>query len=270
MRFLQLKIRSRLGGAMIEYLMMIILVSAVVVPILVSEFGEPFLKTMGNERQKMVNFFAQTPRNRQKPPVPASWFSQELPAQPESEEIQTGEPMGESQDLQSGEIRAGQNIRAEGIKEGGNLSGGQAINSGQVGAGGAIGGSNQGGGAAGGDDFFSTPPTPGVTPGKTESNETSSSRRQGSRGSSLVASDNRPVESIDRAERSAQKKESGKKEESQLLAEKKSSLLAAQQEVREQQKKGQFDWWLLIKVLIALGIIALLFLILLGNSRRTN
>jgi len=277
MTFISRLLKNQRGSALMEYLMLIILVSAVIVPIILTNFGDPFLQTMKNERQKMVTFFAQTPRGRQKPPVPASWFSQELPAKIESEQIQGGETIGEGQNLETGEIQGGQAIRAGSeLKGGADISGGQAINSGQVGSGTLRGAGGEqegrGGGGAGGDDFFSVPSTPGVGAEKSSSLDKSSesSRRSGGGGGGLVALEEKSLDPISRAATGRDEKGKGGKEESQMISDKKGSLVAAEQDVRERQDRKKFDWWLLIKILIVLGIIALLILILLGSTRRSG
>lgn len=279
MAFLLRLSKNQRGSAVMEYLLLIIFVSAVIVPILFSKFGGPFLQTMKNERQKMVTFFAQTPQGRQKPPVPASWFSQELPAKIESEQIRTGEPIEGSENLETGEIQGGQPIQAGSeLKGGDEISGGQAINSGQIrsgtlrGTGGAQGG-GAGGAGAGGDDFFSVPDTPGMGAEKGTTAEKDSERgksSRSSRGGGLVALEEKSQDPISRPGTNKDEKGKERKEESQMLGDKKSDLVAAEQEVQERESRKKFDWWLLIKVLIVLGIIALLILILLGNTRRSG
>jgi len=274
MRLLVKKFKCRRGSALMQYLLLVVVAVALIAPILVSKFGGPFMRTMGNERQKMVNFFAQTPKNRQRPPVPASWFSQELPPKIETEQIQVGEEISDSRPIETGDIQEGGKIRADGMKGGQTLAGGQAIGAGQVRGGGNIsaGGVSQGGGA-GGNDFFSAPPTPGMSPQQTtassgQSNAGGATKR--SQGGTLVAEGGESVGGVSSGQSGSDKKDKGGKEESQMLSDKKSSLASAEQELKDRERRSNFDWWLLIKVLIGVGIIALLFLILLGNSRRTN
>ncbi len=58
--------------------------------------------------------------------------------------------------------------------------------------------------------------------------------------------------------------------ESKLVEGKNRSLVDAEAQVDAQEKRGKFDWWIILKVVIVLFIIALLFMILLGNTKRSG
>lgn len=271
------------GSSMVDYIMMTALVAGVVVPVIYVKFGAPLLETMKNERGKLVNFIGQTPRGRRSP-VPSAWFSQEKIADQKTgpvndpSQLPPGAELTEPGDLGGSGRVAGSNVKdTKGLEDPGQLGSGD-LGAGNVAGGGAGGGFGSAGAAgsgsgAGGSDFFSdSPAVPGGgLRGEKKDEEVaersgggSSGARESSSGERLAGNDN-----LTRKAEGGGKNE--KKEEGARTADgKKRSLLEAETEFQERSKGGQFDWWLLIKILIVILIIALVFLILVGNSRRSG
>ncbi|NBX83412.1 hypothetical protein EBQ90_10050, partial [bacterium] len=265
------------GSAVVEYLMLVILISAVAVPIIYNKFGGPFVETLQTERGKLVNFIGQTPKNR-KPPVPSEWFSQEKPARPDSQTIGGANDLGEQPPLETGAVGEPGNVTT-GDLDGGpgsakDLKDPNAINMGSAaGRGGGYSGVGSAGAGevAGGNDFFGTPPqTPGRTFGGQGSGEETGAG--GSRRGGGTSGENAPEgEAGEKAKDSAASQgQQAKGEEARGGENKKRRLVEAEDELKERAQSKKFDWWLLIKVLIVLFIIALIFLILIGNTRRSG
>jgi len=276
------RVSNKQGSSVVDYLMLTVVISAVAVPILYNNFGEPFVRTLQAERGKLVNFIGQTP-SRRKPPVPAEWFSQERPARPDSKDLGSGTGNGDLaiNDIEVNDIEGGKEIKTGNLSEGSrsaqDLKEPGAINVGANGGAGGAGGNyagvgSQGGssGMAGGDDFFSSPPE---TPGKkgvmggdeviggggskgNRSGETSVAEREES-----MAGEKKAGPGGGKEERSG---------ESRLVEGKNRTLVDAEERVEAQERKSKFDWWMIIKVLLVLFIIALLFMILLGNTKRSG
>lgn len=273
--------RNQRGSALVQYLMFIALVSAIAVPILVDRFGQPLIQTFQNERGKFVQIIGQTPKGRQKPPVPAEWFSKAPLPKIESEEIEGGQQLTDGQEIRTGEIKGGSSMQ---VGQGGGAGGGSAIEGGQEIQIGSAGGGDGGGvnrysgagtsgsgGSAGGDDFFSTPPkTPGGKSrgeGGGDEDQAGGSRKGfagGDEGSSMLGGD----DNVGSGQKKQQNKGKEESEGTRLGEGKKRSLVDAEQEVNERAKSKQFDWWLIVKILIVLLIVALIFLIVIGNSRK--
>lgn len=259
-----------------DYLMLTALVAGVVVPILFTKFGAPLMKSMESEREKLVNFIGQTPRGR-KPPVPSAWFSQQTPASPQSrqlgqpQELPPGAELSAPGDLgQPGNLQAGNLGEVKSLNEPGNIQAGP-VNGG--GAGGGI--ANRGGGdpgmGGGGDDFFSdAPKVPGggIRGEKGDEETAGRSRTQG--GGSGESSGRMAGEDNLQAGQGPKGADAKKGSESQAEGTKKRSLVEAEAELDQRVQRKKFDWWLLVKVLIVIFIMALIFLIAMGNARRNG
>ncbi|MFM8269930.1 MAG: hypothetical protein ACKN9V_07050 [Pseudomonadota bacterium] len=273
---------SRRGSVVVEYLMFIALVAAVAVPIFISKFGLPLLQTFKNERSKFVAIIGQTPKGRRKPPVPAEWFSQTPLPKIQPEGIPEGEAISESQSIETGQISGGTPIQPGQIGSGSSIGGGQgiqtgAIQTGEGGAGGSGGGRYSGagtagsGGMAGGDDFFSKPPT---APGKKMRGEKSEDEGDGggsgrdSGGGEGETFSGRGDSTVEGGKKNQQEKAKGEGEGTRLGEGKKRGLVEAENELDERAKAKKFDWWLIVKILIIVFILALIFLIVIGNSRK--
>lgn len=265
------------GSAVVEYLMLVILISAVAVPIIYNKFGGPFVETLQTERGKLVNFIGQTPKNR-KPPVPSEWFSQEKPARPDSQTIGGANDLGEQPPLETGAVGESGKITT-GDLDGGpgsakDLKDPNAINVGSAaGRGGGYSGvgASGSGDTAGGSDFFATPPqAPGKTFGAQGAGEEGGAggSRRGGGASGETASEGESGEKAN--DKGASQGQQAKGEEARAGDNKKRSLVEAEEELKERAQSKKFDWWLLIKVLIVLFIIALIFLIMIGNTRRSG
>ncbi|NBV49780.1 hypothetical protein EBR78_01025 [bacterium] len=107
----------------------------------------------------------------------------------------------------------------------------------------------------------------GVRPAMGEETGAGGSRRGGG-----TSGENAPEgEAGEKAKDSAASQgQQAKGEEARGGENKKRSLVEAEDELKERAQSKKFDWWLLIKVLIVLFIIALIFLILIGNTRRSG
>lgn len=272
MNLLRSPIKCQRGSALMEYLLLTVLISAIVVPIIISKFGVPFSQTMENERAKMVNFFAQTPKSRQKPPVPASWFSQELPAKVESGQLNEAGSLGEPPPLETGEINGGQNIQSGELQANDQaLSSGSGMRTGQIRGGGvqAGGGSSS---QSGGSEFFSAPTTPGLRSDNQKTSETVSVGAKAPRtgGGWVAEEDGSGQGPISRAQNNTDKKQKAGQEESELLTGKKGNLSDTEREIKQRERSKKFDWWLLIKILIIFGILVLLVVIILGSAKKDS
>lgn len=264
------------GSSVVDYLMLTALVAGVVVPIIFTKFGAPLMKSMESEREKLVNFIGQTPRGR-KPPVPSAWFSQKPPASAQSRQL--GQPqelppgaelsapadLGQPGDLQAGNLGEVQSIKDPGTVQAGQVEGG--------GSGGAIGnrGAGDAGMSGGGDDFFAdAPKVPGGgIRGEKGDEETAGSSRSRSGGGGESSGRMAGEDNLQGGQ--APKGSDAKKgSENQAEGSKKRSLVEAEAELDERIQKKKFDWWLLIKVLIIIFIMALVFLIVMGNTRRNG
>lgn len=270
---IRLRLNSR-GSSIVDYLMITAVVSAVVVPIILNKFGAPLIKTMTTERQKLVNFVGQTPRGR-KPPVPSSWFSQEKVAKSGGQELGTPGQLPPGAELNgtgsvggAGTVGGSDLAQVKDLKDPQQLQTGNLGNTGNVGGGGAL-GSGQGG-PAGGDDFFSKPATPpGATlGGQDEKSGIAAGSGGGGNSGSEGRSSSREQPGSESLMGETKKTDAQKEQASGGIDQKKRSFLAENAEKEERSRSEKFDWWTLIKILIVIFILALLFLIALGNTRR--
>jgi hypothetical protein len=275
-----MKLNQR-GSSMVDYIMMTALVAGIVVPVIYTKFGAPFMESMESERGKLVNFIGQTPRGR-KPPVPSAWFSQEKVANPTAGEVSTpsdlppGAELSEPGDLGStGQVKAGDLQEVKNLNETGQLKTGN-VGSGNLGGASALGtgGAGPGGMGAGGSDFFSSSsqvPGASLRGEKEKASEEISGRSGSGGGGASTTGGTLAGEDAGLRQSGGDNKKGDKKEDGARVGEgKKRSLLEAETEVKERARGGQFDWWLLIKILIVILIIALVFLILMGNTRRNG
>jgi hypothetical protein len=268
---------NRRGSAIVEYLMFIALVAAVAVPIIIDKFGDPLIKTFKNERSKFVAIIAQTPKGRRKPPVPAEWFSREPVPEIKTGEVGSGQNIETGGPIQTGEIKTGGQIQTGQIGTGESGSG-SGIQSGNIqtgeGAGGAGrysgAGSGGSGSMAGGEEFFSSPPkTPGgKIRGESGEEEGGGGTRRGGGGAIEGDTVSGREDSVSGGKRNAQDKSKSEGDGPRLGEGKKRSLVEAENELDQRQKSKKFDWWLIVKVLIVIFIVALIFLIVIGNSRK--
>jgi len=269
--------RNQHGSALVQYLMFIALVSAIAVPIFLDRFGQPLIQTFQNERSKFVTIIGQTPRNRRKPPVPAEWFSKAPVSDIETGQIEGGQELKDGGEIQTGEISPGSEIRTGQIGGGNGAEGGQSVQTGNIQSGSDFGryagaGSSASGGSAGGDDFFSKPPaTPGTKRGEGGAEEDGGGGG-GARRSSGAGSDEQIArggeESVSGGKKNQQDKSKNEGDGTKVNEGKKRSLVEAEEELNDRAKAKKFDWWLILKILIVILIVALVFLILIGNSRR--
>jgi hypothetical protein len=261
------------GSSVVDYLMITAVVSAVVVPIILNKFGEPLMKTMTSERQKLVNFVGQTPRGR-KPPVPSTWFSQEKVAKPQGQDLGTPGQLPPGAELNGvgavgggGSVGSSDLAQVKDLKDPQQLQTGNLGNTGNVGGSGALGSGQSG--PAGGDDFFSKPATPpGATlGGQEEKSATAAGSGSGGSGSEGRTS-SREQPGSESLMGESKKTDAQKEQADGGIDQKKRSFLAENAEKEERSRSGSFDWWTLLKILIVIFILALLFLIALGNTRR--
>jgi hypothetical protein len=268
---------NRRGSAIVEYLMFIALVAAVAVPIIIDKFGDPLIQTFKNERSKFVAIIGQTPKGRRKPPVPAEWFSKEPLPDIQTGEVGTGQSIETGGEIQTGDIKTGGQIQTGqvGVGESGAGSGIQTGNiqtgEGAGGAGRYAGAGTAGSGSmAGGEDFFSGPPkTPGgKMRGENGEEEGGGGTRRGGGGAIEGESASGGEESVSGGKKNPQDKAKNEGEGTRLGEGKKRSLVEAENELDQRQKSKKFDWWLIVKILIFIFILALIFLIVIGNSRK--
>jgi len=268
------------GSSMVDYIMMTALVAGIVVPVIYVKFGAPFMETLSSERGKLVNFIGQTPRGR-KPPVPSTWFSQEKMGNTNSGDLPEPSELAQDGELnESGELKEPGQLRTGNLKDVKPLKEPGALTTGELGAGALPGGGGLGAGTgagssrvAGGSDFFSNPPSaPGASLRGEKGDEEIKGRAGGS--SDDGGSNSSSGKLVDESGAVGQLKGGGKndkKEEGPRVSDsKKRSLLEAEVSTQKVRQGGSFDWWLILKILIVLLIIALIFLILMGNTRRNG
>lgn len=267
--------QNRRGNALIQYLMFIALVAAVAVPIFVSRFGDPLIQTFKNERGKFVAIIAQTPKGRRKPPVPAEWFSKTPTPNLETDEISGGEQLSDGQAIETGEVSSGGKIQTGQVGGGSGAGGDQGIQTGSIqtgeGSGGRYSGAGtSGGGMSGGDDFFSKPPAAPGEKLRGEGEAASEGARSGRASGAGSDGDGNTGRGDDAGvgKKDNQEKSKNEGDGTKLGEGKKKSLIEAENELNERTKAKKFDWWLIIKILIVILIVALVFLILIGNSRK--
>jgi hypothetical protein len=258
--------------------MLTALVAGIIVPIIFTKFGGPLIKSMESEREKLVNFIGQTPRGR-KPPVPSAWFSQQSPAKPESSQL--GEPgaLSSGSDLSSppglgepGSLQAGNLGEGKSLNEPGSLQAG-AVDGGGGAGGGLNGGARPGSGTdgAGGDDFFSnSPEVPGAGIRGEKGDEEIAGRTRGGGGGGRDSQGQPGGGESGELGKASKPQDAKKGSDSQTDGGNKRGLVEAEAELDDRIQKKKFDWWVLIKVLIVIFILALIFLIVMGNTRKNG
>lgn len=268
---------------MVDYLMITVVVSAVMIPIINRFFGDAIVGQLFAQRQQLVSFVAQTPKR----PVSNIWFAAERSraittnkvnggnqvdtgnVNDPGQDIQTGGNINTNQVNASGQSGGGGQINASGSVGGGDtINGGRNVGTGQVNTGGGGSGlkansnlndgflNGGGGGGAGDGDADGGSAKNGFGKGggaygdlDTGDITTGSGSRKGSKGGSEATTD-----------------------EAKKTAEmaRRQSVGVSQLEKEEAERSSAFDWWMLIKFLILLAIIALLILIALSNLKRTR
>jgi hypothetical protein len=273
------------GQGTVDYLMLTALIAGVLVPIILKNFGEPMLRTMTNEKDRLVGFVAQNKKQK----VPNAWFSRSDPAKVPEPSVAAPKDIPPPDPL----APPGEVPPPQGPKEPKNIppprpgnpprvnAPGQAPppsvpppgeGGGGGGSGASGGGSSFGGGPSDGSDFFGggggskTGGSEGG--GKDGGSKGTFSNKGGAEGGEGSSGGGQGGGGGKRGGGTSGGGESEGKKEGGVQGSKSKMDQLAEAEDRERAKKGQFDWWLFFKILIALAIAALLVLIALGNMRR--
>ena len=276
------------GNAFVDYLMMTAVVAGIMVPIVNRFFGQAIMDSLFANRQRLVDFIAQTPKR----PVPNLWFAIER----QGEVGGNGDVGGGGNLGEVGDVGGGGNLGEVGdVGGGGQLNNPRAVggngklgNVGNVGGGGAlgnVGGSRGGGGAGGGaggglgsesalNDNFLSPAEKGSTTAEGDSASGGTQKNYGRGASGPGESGSGDSGGRDSAGNTKTAKAPGdggdsSKVDGGVESRKSQNLTIAQVEENERAKARAFDWWLLVKILIVLLILFLLILIALSNLKRT-
>jgi hypothetical protein len=280
---------SRKGSAVVDYLMIIGVIAGIAVPIVMKYFGEPLMRTMTSQREKLVSFVAQTPKRT----VPNIWFSRERVVDPGGGDLEGAKDMnaagelGNADSLNAGgdlknarNMRAAGNLKSPGVKGAGELGGAGNVGGSNLNGAAGFGGRGGGGvgssggadpaldgdffGGGGGDKKAGAPAEAedgksGGMYGKGYSGDGEASRSGGGGGrdggGGMNQGGNREGEKGQRITADS------KKRNAELLS-------LADDEERARAKP--FDWWMLIKILIVLLILFILLLIALSNMKNAR
>lgn len=270
-------ISNRRGQGTVENLMMTAIIAGLLMPVVYKVIISPLMATMQGQKQKLVDFVAQT----NKKPVPSAWFASERMAQikedkaidkpkdlespeiPEPGQIPESKEIKSPSEIKSNEIKAPKEISAP--KPIGNAS----ISGGGGGGGGGAGGAGSAmGGSAKDPDFFSSGggkdgatsnDKQGIASGKAGSTRAGDFDEYSPRGA--VAGEQKSA---------AQTKEQLTKKAGEVNADSKNKQSMLLNETREDEKARErpFNWWLLVKFLIIAFIIFLVVLIGLSNMKK--
>ncbi len=265
------------GAISTEYLLLSALGVGILLPFALKYFGYPLLNSLNNQRQSLVEFFAQTPKR----PVPTSWFQKDrLAAVTAPNNVTTAGNVSTPGNISTpGTVSTG-NVSTGNVGGGGNIgsgqpSGGQNLGGGTISGGMAGGGGGAASGASGGSSldsgFFgdNEKGAPGSNAGSTSSNTSSNYSGTVVRGQSEDEDEGEAPASGGKVVSQKQTETpSQNKVAEEISAKKGSGLTVSQVEERERARNSKFDWWLVLKIFIIILIICLVLFIAIGNLRR--
>lgn len=280
--------QSNAGSVVVDYLLTTAMVAGVLVPIILKFGGESFKASLFGQRQKMVSFLAQDRKQN----VPSSWFSQENPPEVRGDNpnITVTQDISEGDPREPGEISTGGDPRVANLSDpnrdkinspenisvgnpGGNGSGAGIGTGNTNGTGGSAGGGGSGSGAgnsATSSDFFSGRNGAETTEGATRKTGEASGAYAGSKNGVGESGDEGDDFSEEGGQKGKEKKDGQSQDKSENVADSRrktqENLRLTEQAV--EKRSGQFDWWLLLKILIVALIIFLIALIALSNLKR--
>jgi hypothetical protein len=271
--------QNQKGATMVDYMMLTAAVAGIGVPVMMRFFAGPINNSLLSKRQNLVSFLAQDRKEK----IPNEWFGRE--GQPDLkepsklanvknfEDPSVGEPgkLEEPGKLSNPNVRNPSRLAEVRMRDPGKLADPGQVSVGGGGGGGGGGGAG-GGGGGNSNDFFAGGGENNKAGGNKNGPEgvtgatygqASGKAGRGAGGGGDEGDAGEGAKGAGKDHQDSQKDSSGPGEAKKKQLE---DLHKAEEEL--EARHNRFDWWMLIKILIAVLIAFLILLIVLGNMRR--